>query len=112
VKVTAVTLPPNPKGEKLAAGELVNTRRVAVMGGTVGLIVPLMLMLLIYFVGINARLRIVLWPFSVMLTPDWFCTVRGLLITTAATAFNCIAYMTIALLLNTCLRLGSQRGRQ
>jgi hypothetical protein len=82
------------------------------MGGIVGLIVPLMLMALIYFVGINAKVRIVLWPFSVMLTPDWFSTVRGLLITTVATACNCIAYTAIALLLNTSVRLCSQRGRQ
>ena len=87
-------------------------RQVAVMGGGVGLIVSSVLMVLIYFVGISAKVRIVLWPFSVMLTPGWFSTVPGLLITTAAIACNCVAYAVIALMLNTCLRLVSQRGRQ
>ena len=53
----------------------------------------------------NTDLTHILWPFCVMLTTTWRSTGSGILITTAAVAFNCLMYIAIALLLRALVRL-------
>jgi hypothetical protein len=59
----------------------------------------------------HTDLRTILWPFSVMLTTGWYCTVPGVLITLAAIAYNRLTYIGIALLLRACADLVADRGR-
>ena len=89
------------------------TKRQAVLGGgLVGLVVPVIVLTLHYFYGVGYTTRIILFPFSVMLTAGWCCTVPGLLITVAAIACNCLTYIGIALLLRVCINLVAHRGRK
>ena len=94
-------------------------RRVVVIGGLIGLIAPAVVLSLLYFYGVwvittsgGIDLRTIFWPFSVMLTTGWCCTVPGLLITLAAIAYNCLAYIAVGLLLRALIGLIAQRGNR
>lgn len=87
-------------------------RQAAFVGGLVGLVAATILLTLLYFYGVRTDLRLILWPFSVMLTTGWYCTVRGLLITIAAIAYNCLAYMGVTLLLRASVKFILRPGRK
>ena len=100
------------------ARRFVTKRQVVLIGGLVGLVSPAIVLTLLYFYGVwyimsvgHTDLRTILWPFSVMLTTGWCCTVLGLLTTLAAIAYNCLTYIWIALLLRLCVNLVAHRGR-
>lgn len=85
-------------------------RQVAAIGGTIGLTVSSIVLILLW-AGVLGALRLngvnlvyVVWPSWVMLTLDWCCTVPGILITASSVAINCLIYIAIALLLRAGVR--------
>lgn len=94
-------------------------RQTVLVGGVFGLVAPAIVLTLLHFYGVwhimrvgHTDLRNIFWPFSVMLTTGWCCTVPGLLITVAAMVYNCLTYMGIALLLRACVNFVAHRGRK
>lgn len=88
------------------------------IGGAVGLVAPAVVLTLLSVYGVwqimigHFDLRVILWPFSVMLPLRWCSTVPGILTTAAAMAYNCLAYVGIALLLRMCLNRAFNRLRE
>jgi hypothetical protein len=79
-------------------------RNVVLLGGCVGLVGPFVVIALMSFYGVweimkigPTDLRVILWPFSVMLIGGWCSTIPGVLITIAAISYNCLLYVAIAL---------------
>lgn len=88
-----------------------SVRRTAFVGSVVGLVVSVMILVILWNFGISSRVRLVLWPSSVMLRVDWCCTVPGILTTIFSIAINCLIYAAIALLLGAGIRaVTPQRG--
>lgn len=86
------------------------TWQSAVVGGTVGLLVSgLVLMLLwigvagVLMVG-RSDLMYFLWPSSLMLMVTWGRTLNGIMTTIAAVALNVLMYATIGILLRKGIR--------
>jgi hypothetical protein len=86
------------------------TWQSAVVGGTVGLLVSgLVLMLLwigvagVLMVG-RSDLMYFLWPSSLMLTVTWGRTLNGIMTTIAAVVLNVLMYATIGILLQKGIR--------
>ncbi len=92
-------------------------RRTLLVGGISGLVAPAIVLFLLEVYGVwqitagKVDVRLIFWPFSVMLPVGWCCTVRGVLITIAAVAYNCLFYMGIALLLRAAISVGFRRRR-
>jgi hypothetical protein len=81
------------------------TQQSAVVGGTVGLLVSGLVLMLLWFgvagvlmVG-QSDLMYFLWPSSLMLTVTWGRTLNGIMTTIAAVAINVLMYGTIGILL-------------
>jgi hypothetical protein len=75
-----------------------NTRRAAIVGGTVGLIVSAAALVLWWW-GVAGVLRIghinlmyIFWPSSFMLTTTWGSTVLGIMLTVISVALNVLLY--------------------
>jgi len=86
------------------------TWQSAVVGGTVGLLVSGLVLMLLWFgvagvlmVG-RSDLMYFLWPFSLMLTVTWGRTLNGMMTTIAAVALNVLMYGTIGILLQKGIR--------
>ena len=86
------------------------TRQSAVVGGTLGLLLSGLALMLLWFgvagvlmVGRN-NLMYFLWPSSLMLTVTWGRTLNGVMTTIAAVAFNVLMYGTIGILLQKGIR--------
>ena len=86
------------------------TWQSAVVGGTVGLLVSGLVLMLLWFgvagvlmVG-RSDLMYFLWPSSLMLTVTWGRTLNGIMTTIAAVALNVVMYGTIGILLQTGIR--------
>ncbi len=71
--------------------------KTAIAGAVVGLVVSGTTLVLLWNSGLDSRLRLVLWPASLILPPDWCCTMTGVMATMIATAINCLMYIAIAL---------------
>jgi hypothetical protein len=87
------------------------TRRVAIVGGGVGLLVSAVVLVLLWC-GVAGILRIghidlmyLLWPSSLMLTITWDKTLFGITLTVISLALNVLMYGAIAILLERALRL-------
>jgi len=87
------------------------TRRLAIVGGGVGLLVPGVVLVLLWF-GVAGVLRIgrtdlmyLLWPSSLMLTITWDRTLFGITLTVVSVALNVLMYGAIATLIERALRL-------
>jgi hypothetical protein len=87
------------------------TRRVAIVGGGVGLLVSGVVLVLLWF-GVAGVLRIgrtdlmyLLWPSSLMLTITWDRTLFGITLTVVSVALNVLMYGAIAILIERALRL-------
>ncbi len=83
------------------------TTRVAVIGASIGLIVSLAVLTLLWF-GVLGILTVdgidlmrIVWPSSVMLTVGWRTTPHGIFTTLISVAINCGIYGTLAILLRT-----------
>ncbi len=89
---------------------MITVRRTVMAGGAVGLAIPLAVLALLEIYGVwqimvgRIDLRAVLWPSSIMLPINWYCTVAGLLTTMSSLAINCLIYIAIALLLRAGVR--------
>ena len=81
-------------------------RKTAFVGSVIGLVVSGTILVVLWNFGVSTRLRLALWPSSIMLTVDWCCTVSGILGTISAVAINCLMYVAIFFL----LRAGSSMG--
>lgn len=86
------------------------TWQSAVVGGTVGLLVSGLVLMLLWFgvagvlmVG-RSDLMYFLWPSSLMLTVTWGRTLNGIMTTIAAVALNVLMYGTIGILLQKGIR--------
>ena len=88
------------------------------LGCIAGLIPPAIILTLLYRYGIweimlgRTDLRLILWPFSVMLPLNWCCTVSGVLTTMASVASNCLMYASLLLLVRLCAKTASARKAQ
>ena len=87
------------------------TRRVAIVGGVVGLLASGVVLVLLWF-GVAGVLRTghtdlmyLLWPSSLMLTITWDRTLFGITLTVLSVALNALMYGTIAILVEKALRL-------
>jgi hypothetical protein len=87
------------------------TRRVAIVGSGVGLLVSGVVLVLLWW-GVAGVLRIghtdlmyVLWPSSSMLTITWDRTPFGITLTVISVALNVLMYGAIATLLERAFRL-------
>lgn len=92
------------------------TRRVAIVGGGVGLLVSGVVLVLLWF-GVAGVLRIgrtdlmyLLWPSSLMLTITWDRTLFGITLTVVSVALNVLMYGAIATLIETALRLSLRKS--
>lgn len=86
------------------------TRRVAIVGGAVGLLASGIVLVLLWW-GAAGVLRIghndlmyVLWPSSLMLTVTWDRTLFGIALTVISVALNVLMYGAVAALLERVLR--------
>ena len=86
------------------------TWQSAVVGGTVGLLVSGLVLMLLWF-GVAGVLMIgrsdlmhFLWPSSLMLTVTWGRTLNGIMTTIAAVVLNVLMYATIGILLQKGIR--------
>ena len=84
-------------------------KRVAVIGGLIGLFICCGVLALIEFgvagvlvVG-GTDLMYFVWPSALMLTVTWRSTLLGAMITVVSVALNCAVYALIALLLRACI---------
>jgi hypothetical protein len=82
--------------------EPMTTRRVLIVGGTIGLLVSSVVLALLWF-GVSGVLIIgktdlmyVFWPSSVMLVTGWRSTIPGVMITASSVVINCLLYMAFA----------------
>jgi len=86
------------------------TWQSAVVGGTVGLLVSGLVLMLLWFgvAGVlmfgRSDLMYFLWPSSLMLTVTWGRTLNGIMTTVAAVALNVLMYGTIGILLQKGIR--------
>ena len=86
------------------------TWQSAVVGGTVGLLVSGLVLMLLWFGVAGVRmvgrsdLMYFLWPSSLMLTVTWGRTLNGIMTTIAAVALNVLMYGTIGILLQKGIR--------
>jgi hypothetical protein len=87
------------------------TRRVAIVGGGVGLLVSGVVLVLLWF-GVAGVLRTghidlmyLLWPSSLMLTITWDRTLFGITLTVVSVALNVLMYGAISILVERALRL-------
>jgi len=87
------------------------TRRVAIVGGVVGLLASGVVLVLLWF-GVAGVLRTghtdlmyLLWPSSLMLTITWDRTLFGITLTVLSVALNALMYGTIAILVEKARRL-------
>jgi hypothetical protein len=87
------------------------TRRVAIVGGVVGLLASGVVLVLLWF-GVAGVLRTghtdlmyLLWPSSLMLTITWDRTLFGITLTVISVALNVLMYGTIAILVEKARRL-------
>jgi hypothetical protein len=87
------------------------TRRVAIVGGVVGLLASGVVLVLLWF-GVAGVLRTghtdlmyLLWPSSLMLTITWDRTLFGITLTVISVALNALMYGTIAILVEKARRL-------
>lgn len=92
--------------------EFITKKQAVIVGGFLGLVPPVIILALLGFYRVwyimpigGTDLRVIFWPFSIMLTVGWFSTVRGVLITTSAIAYNILTYAAVALI----LRIGINR---
>lgn len=86
------------------------TRRVAIVGGAVGLFVSVVVLTLLSW-GVAGVLRIghanlmyLFWPSSLMLTMTWDRTVFGITLTVISVALNVLLYGATAINLKKALR--------
>jgi hypothetical protein len=84
----------------------VTQRKVVLISGVVGLVMPCVVLTLLSLFGVwrivrvgNTDLTHILWPFSAMVTITWHSTVGGIMTTIAAVLLNCLAYIAVGLLL-------------
>jgi hypothetical protein len=92
------------------------TRRAAIVGGAVGLLVSGVVLVLLWF-GVAGVLRIgrtdlmyLLWPSSLMLTVTWDRTPFGIALTVISVALNVVTYGAIATLIEMAFRLGPRKS--
>jgi len=94
-----------------ARRERLSTRRVAIVGGAVGLLASGVVLVLLWR-GVAGVLRIghtdlmyLLWPSCLMLTITWDKTLFGITLTVISVALNLLTYGAIATLVERALRL-------
>ena len=93
-------------------------RRVAVLGGVVGLVVSITILFLLWRFGVwrlmsvgGTDLRAILWPSSIMLTTGWYSTAPGIITTISSVAINCLLYALVALLVRAGVRSIAKSNR-
>jgi hypothetical protein len=86
------------------------TRQIAIVGGTVGLLVSGAVLVLLWFgvasilATVHTDLMYLLWPSSLMLTVTWDKTLFGITLTVISVALNILMYGVIAILLQTVIK--------